>query len=301
MPAPSDGSSHRSSTLAGRVLRVGTLELRARHAFGVLLMLLAGAFALRAMGRVWWCREGDLAVWSWNIWTPHNSQHVVDPYTATHVLHGIALYGLLWLLLRKVLSAADRGLVAVALEVGWEILENTNAVIEHYRETTISLNYYGDSVINSIGDTLAFAGGYVLAASIPVWASVLGFVVTDALLLAWIHDSLLLNVLMLVHPIDAIKNWQMGATTAGQRGSGVSRVLAAAFWTPVTQPLYSVPESRSPSRRTSGRSARVSLARSVPVTARPRRLPRPGGLAGIPTAGARDRTRPSELHRHQPR
>lgn len=191
-------------------MRLGTLELRARHAAAPLLMLLGAAFALRGMGRVWWCSEGDLQPWSLDIWSPHNSQHLVDPYTITHVMHGVALYGLLWLLLRSVLSAADRGLVAVGLEVAWEIVENTETVIERYRETTVSLNYYGDSIVNSIGDTLAFVAGYALAATIPVWVSAVGFFVTDALLLLWIRDSLLLNVLMLVVPIEAIKRWQLG-------------------------------------------------------------------------------------------
>lgn len=189
---------------------IGTVELQPRHGAAVLLMLVGGAAVLRMMGRVWWCREGDLGPVSLDIWSAHNSQHLVDPYTITHVLHGIALYGLLWLLLRTVLGAAGRGLVAVAVEIAWEIVENTPMVIERYRETTISLNYYGDSVLNSIGDTIAFAGGYLLAATIPAWASAVGFFVTDALLLLWIRDSLLLNVLMLLRPIDAIRTWQNG-------------------------------------------------------------------------------------------
>lgn len=203
--------------------RIGTLELRSRHVWGTAVMIVLGAVVLRAMGRVWSCREGDLRPWSFDIWTPHNSQHLVDPYTITHVLHGIALYGLLWLLLRSVLSASDRGLIAVGLEVAWEIGENTPAVIERYRETTLALNYYGDSVVNSVGDTIAFVGGYALAATIPAWASAVGFVVVDALVLLWIRDSLLLNVLMLVYPIDAIKSWQ----TAGRSVVASVAVLLA--------------------------------------------------------------------------
>lgn len=199
------------------------MDLRLRHAVGSLLMLLAGVAALRAMGRVWWCREGDPRPWAFDVWSPHNSQHLVDPYTVTHVLHGIAIYGLLWLLLRTVLSAADRGLVAVGIEIVWEIVENTSLVIERYRETTMSLNYYGDSVVNSIGDIVAFAGGSLLAATVPVWLSAVGFFVVDGLLLLWIRDSLLLNMLMLLYPIDAIRRWQIGEAAE-------TRTVAAAIW-----------------------------------------------------------------------
>jgi hypothetical protein len=168
-----------------------------------------GALALHLMGRRLWCTCGSSIPWAWDIWSAHNSQHVIDPYTFTHVLHGALFYALLWLLVRG-RAPALRGLLAVAVEVAWEIGENTNTVIEAYRESTIALNYYGDSIVNSVADVAAFVVGYVLAMTLPTLVSVAGFVAVEAALLLSIRDSLLLNVLMLVHPIQAIKTWQLG-------------------------------------------------------------------------------------------
>jgi len=161
------------------------------------------------MGRRLWCSCGSLSPWSWDIWSSHNSQHLIDPYTFTHVLHGMLYYALLRLLLRSRWPPL-RALLAVMIEVGWEIGENTNAVIAAYREATIALNYYGDSIANSMSDVLAFALGYTGAIRLPVWASVVAFVAVEAALLLTIRDSLILNIVMLLHPFSAIKAWQMG-------------------------------------------------------------------------------------------
>jgi hypothetical protein len=99
--------------------------------------------------------------------------------------------------------------VAIALESAWEVLENTDWVIERYRETTMSLDYYGDSVLNSVADIGACAVGYGLAAWFPAWASAVSFGAIEMLTLVMIRDSMLLNVLMLVWPVEAIRNWQM--------------------------------------------------------------------------------------------
>jgi len=96
------------------------------------------------------------------------------------------------------------------VEVGWEVGENTDAIIQAYRESTISLNYYGDSIMNSVGDVIAFALGYAGAMRLPIWLSALVFVAVEATLLLTIRDSLLLNIVMLLHPVAAIKMWQMG-------------------------------------------------------------------------------------------
>jgi hypothetical protein len=187
------------------------LHLRWLH-FGLLALVLAVAAAvLAAMGRPWWCEAGDASPWSGDVWSRHNSQHLVDPYTITHVMHGFAAYAGLWLLVRQVVGAPGRAAIAVGIETAWEILENTDAMIERYRATTISLDYYGDSVTNSVGDVIAFVAGYLGATVLPVWLAVGSFLAVDALLVLWIRDSLLLNVLMLVHPIEAVKSWQMGA------------------------------------------------------------------------------------------
>ena len=186
---------------------MGWITLRTVGALGG--VLLVSAITLRAMGRVWWCQCGEPDLWSWHIWSMHNSQHVIDPYTFTHVLHGMLFYGFL----RVVIGNRFRGgriVLATAIEAAWEIAENTSWLIERYRETTIALDYFGDSIINSLADILACLAGYALAASIPVWLSIAGVVLTEIILLAWIRDSLLLNVLMLIRPIEAIKSWQIG-------------------------------------------------------------------------------------------
>jgi hypothetical protein len=183
-------------------------QLRLRHVAALALVLAAAATVLRAMGRPWWCLAGDPALWSGDVWSRHNSQHLVDPYAFTHVLHGVAFYGLLWLLFRGSASPLARFAIGTAVEVGWEIVENTNAMIDRYRSVTISLGYSGDSVANSLGDVSSFVLGYLAASALPVAVSAAGFFLVDAILVWWIRDSLLLNVLMLVHPIDVIKAWQ---------------------------------------------------------------------------------------------
>jgi hypothetical protein len=167
------------------------------------------ALVLHVMGRRVWCSCGSLSPWSWDIWSSHNSQHLIDPYTFTHVLHGAVYYGALRLLLGA-RGPAVRTLLAIMVEVGWEIGENTNAVVTAYREATIALNYYGDSIVNSVGDIAAFALGYTGALRLPVWGSVIIFVVVEVALVLSIRDSLVLNVVMLLHPFPGIKAWQMG-------------------------------------------------------------------------------------------
>ena len=123
--------------------------------------------------------------------------------------HGVLAYTLLWLVFRSGWPAA-RLLTAVAVEAVWEIFENTNFVVDSYRESTIALNYYGDSVLNSVADVVAFALGYTAAMWMAAWASAAAFLGIEAVLLLTIRDSLVLNIVMLLHPIDAIKTWQMG-------------------------------------------------------------------------------------------
>jgi hypothetical protein len=124
-------------------------------------------------------------------------------------LHGAVYYAVLRLLLGPRWPSL-RALLAVIIEVGWEIGENTNGVIAAYREATIALNYYGDSIANSVSDVIAFALGYTAAMRLPVWVSVVAFVAVEAALLFTIRDGLILNIVMLLHPFSAIKTWQMG-------------------------------------------------------------------------------------------
>ena len=171
---------------------------------------LATAAILLAMGRVPICTCGYVKLWHGETMSSENSQHLLDWYSPSHLLHGLIFYAALWLVARR-LSVGWRLVIATLVECGWEILENTNAVIEHYRAVTISLDYYGDSVINSMMDIAMMWLGFWLARRIPVWVS-LALVVGFELLTAWvIRDGLALNVLMLLYPIEAVKTWQGGA------------------------------------------------------------------------------------------
>ena len=177
------------------------------------IAILATAFVavitLRFEGRVWWCQAGDFSPWAWDIWSTHNSQHLIDPYSFTHILHGVLEFWLIGLIFRR-MPLAWRLLLAVVVESSWEIAENSSYIINRYREETISLDYFGDSVINSLSDILFCATGFMIAYKLRFWRSLVLFVATEAILIVTIRDSLLINILMLIYPIDAIKHWQMG-------------------------------------------------------------------------------------------
>src|SRR5437762_440410 len=169
----------------------------------------AAAALLRAEGRRWWCACGSPALWVSDAWGPHTSQHFLDPYSVSHVVHGILLSGLAWLVARR-LSFAWQFCLAVAGECLWEVVENTDAVIERFRAATAAVGYEGDSVANSVGDILCAAVGVALARRLGAWWSAALVVAIELGLLLWIRDGLLLNIIMLVHPIDAVRTWQAG-------------------------------------------------------------------------------------------
>jgi hypothetical protein len=162
-----------------------------------------------AMGRVPYCTCGYVKPWHGVVMSSENSQHLSDWYTPSHVIHGIAFYALSWLVARQV-PVRTRFVLAVALESAWEVIENTPMVINRYREATIALDYFGDSVLNSVADILAMAAGFGMAVAAPMALSV-GFVVVMELFVGYmIRDNLTLNILMLVYPLEAIKRWQGG-------------------------------------------------------------------------------------------
>lgn len=173
------------------------------------------AATLVAMGRPLWCRGGEAWLWAGDVWSRHNSQHLLDPYTLTHVSHGVIYYAVLAALLGRVLSVGARLVVAVGIESLWEVVENTRVAIERYRTVTMSLDYYGDSVANSLGDILACISGYLAAAWLPVPLTVAALAALEALLAVWIRDGLVLNVVMLLHPLEAIRAWQLEGMRRG--------------------------------------------------------------------------------------
>lgn len=184
--------------------------LSPRLALGTgLVTLVAMAAALRSMGRIWWCKCGSWIPWSFQVWSPHNSQHLVDPYTPSHILHGLIFCAVLRARpISDRLSLPARALVALGVEVSWELLENSPIIINRYRAVTASLDYSGDSVLNSVADVSWCMLGFAFASRAPWWVSVLVLVVAEVGCAWWIHDNLTLNILMLVHPIDAVREWQ---------------------------------------------------------------------------------------------
>jgi hypothetical protein len=177
---------------------------------GMAVMVVLTGVGLYFQGRVWWCKVGDLAVWSSDIWTAHNSQHFFDPYTFTHILHGVLYFWLADLIFRE-MPLRWKFFLVVLVECLWELLENSNMVIERYRAVTVSLDYYGDSILNSLADVLSCAFGAFLAYKLKFWRSLFYFALTEIVLLFWIRDNLTLNIIMLIYPIEAIKKWQVGA------------------------------------------------------------------------------------------
>lgn len=168
----------------------------------------ATAILLRLEGRLWICACGRLLIWVGQVCSSDNSQHILDPYSFTHVLHGFLFFWLItWLVPR--LKAGPQLSLAVAVEALWEVFENTNFIIERYRTATAALGYNGDTVVNSLGDILCCVLGFLIARRLGFRRSLIAFVALEFVLILWIRDSLLLEILMLVAPVDVIRNWQM--------------------------------------------------------------------------------------------
>jgi hypothetical protein len=179
-----------------------------RTSIAVVVIIVTTAAILLSMGREPICKCGDVKLWHGVVVSSENSQHISDWYTPSHVIHGFAFYGLLWLAARRWPIGA-RMAAATLIESGWEILENTPLIINRYREATIALDYYGDSVLNSVFDIGWMMLGFVLASRLPLWASVAFIVIAELGVGYAIRDNLALNILMLIYPLEAVQ-WQGG-------------------------------------------------------------------------------------------
>ena len=168
---------------------------------------------LKTMGRPFISNSGTVKLWHAEVVSSENSQHLSDWYSFSHIVHGFILFFLLWLISKKIPQIRKFSVgfvIAVVMESIWEVIENTDFIINRYREATIALDYFGDSIINSTSDILFMSLGFMMASRLSVLASV-SFVAASELMLAIvIRDNLALNILMLIYPIDAIKEWQIG-------------------------------------------------------------------------------------------
>lgn len=188
------------------------MSVRRQVIIGILNLLLFLCILIwfeRMAGRVWICSCGTVKLWEGAVHSSGNSQHIADWYTPSHIIHGFIFYAIGWMTLRW-RPVVYRFTLAAIIETAWEVLENSPIIIERYRAATISYDYLGDSILNSSFDLIWMAIGFVLALRLPVWMTILLALTAEITTGIIIRDNLTLNVIMLIHPIDAIRVWQSG-------------------------------------------------------------------------------------------
>lgn len=184
------------------------MKLTRRHWLFIALVVLATIMVEWWMGRLAFGPDGRFGWFEGDIWSAAQSQRVADPYSVTHLVHGFLFYGLLFLVARRQ-PVTIRLLLAITLEALWEILENSPIVIDRYRAVTIAQGYVGDSILNSVSDILMAAIGFLMAWRLRLVVSLALVVVAEILMVYFYRDNLTLNIVMLLWPIDAIREWQM--------------------------------------------------------------------------------------------
>lgn len=185
------------------------MTLHRQHWLALAVIGAVMAASLIALGRNLICQCGYVKLWHGEVISSENSQHILDWYSPSHVLHGLIFYMVLHFLLPRI-NIGWRLVLAAAIEAAWEIVENTSWIIDKYREDTIALDYYGDSVLNSASDMAMMMIGFFIAARAPVWLSVCLFIAAELFVGLIIRDGLLLNIIMLLYPLDWVRQWQTG-------------------------------------------------------------------------------------------
>jgi hypothetical protein len=173
----------------------------------VLWLIAAQAILLHMLGQSWVSETHSVMLWAGDVLSQENSQQLMDWYTFSHVIHGLVFYLILWFFFPR-LSVWHRFALAVATEAAWEVFENTPMVIDHYRQQALAQGYFGDSILNSISDTVAMIVGFVIAWRLPVLAAIAIGIIFELWVGYWIHDGLLLNIIGFVWTPDFVANWQ---------------------------------------------------------------------------------------------